>query len=162
MTHVTWKRENNTLHKSSCHLTVKEKMVDRLTTLLTHTTPSHHKMVDRLTTFTQIIQSQSRLPHKETNLQWNFGFPYTPPRERGSVCSWRREYAKNGLYLKDGLFEGVHCMQSVTPIRLWKAYNFRQKAITTSTYQSWTARNKGTFHCITPLDSCIGPSPPYY
>jgi hypothetical protein len=68
--------------KSTSHLTMKEKMIDGLTTPLAHTTPIHHNQ----TFLVKIIQSENLAkrsrPHEETNSERDFNLPNALPQER--------------------------------------------------------------------------------
>jgi hypothetical protein len=83
---------------------MKEKMIDGLTTPLTHTTPLHHNQ----TPLAKIIQSENLAkrsrPHKKTNLAQYFNLPNALPRERRTphLIPIRRKgkHTKEGANLK--------------------------------------------------------------
>jgi hypothetical protein len=98
----TKKRKEHT-PKSTSHLTVKEKMIDGLTTPLAHTTLIHHNQ----TSLAKIIRSENLAkrsrPHKKTNSAWDFNLPNALPWERTPHLIPIREkgkHTKEGANLK--------------------------------------------------------------
>jgi hypothetical protein len=100
ITHFTPKREKKHAPKSTSHLTMKEKMIDRLTTPLAHTTPLHHNQ----SSLAKIIQSENLAkrsrPHKKTHSARYFNLPNALPWERRTphLIPIRR----NGKHTKEG------------------------------------------------------------
>jgi hypothetical protein len=91
--------------KSISNLTMKKKMIDGLTALLTHTTPICHNH----SSLVKIIQSENpskgSRPHKKTHSERNFNLPNALPWERQpsplEPIRRRGEHIKKGTNFKN-------------------------------------------------------------
>jgi hypothetical protein len=152
ITHVTSKRVKSPLHKSHATSQWRRKWsIDSLLLLHIHYHPTTINPLFRRLSKVRILP-RTTVQKKKLTLRCTLTFQIllqgkeeTPEIDN----SWKNDCTSNFF-----LFKGIHRIQSPPPCLHLRKY-IPKKASTSSTSQSCTAHKKGTFHWITPLETCI-------